>query len=160
MSQNGCFKHFKVERLYVHQKTSVYALTSLKGLKTITLFFFIMYLVGSNVSENKAAFLALQSIYGVGENTALAICNLVGISSQTKISELNAFQLECLTKSCRRVINRDKKRQNFENIKKLVRISSYRGTRHFNALPCRGQRTRTNAKTAKNLLVKARTHLK
>nr|AOC61510.1 ribosomal protein S13 [Rhexinema sarcinoideum] len=116
-----------------------------------------MIIVGSNISENKAAFLALQAIYGVGENTAIATCNLIGVNPQTKINELNATQLDSLTKNCRRVVKNNKKRANIEAIKKLVKISCYRGTRHLNALPCRGQRTKSNAKSAKNLLSKART---
>nr|AOC61552.1 ribosomal protein S13 [Gloeotilopsis planctonica] len=119
-----------------------------------------MIIIGSNVPENKAAFLALQAIYGVGESTALATCNLVGVHPKTKISQLNAAQLDLLTKSCRRIVKSNRKRANVEAIKNLIKISCYRGTRHLNALPCRGQRTRTNGKTAKNLLSKARTLLK
>ena len=119
-----------------------------------------MLLLGSNVSENKAAFMALQSIYGVGHKFALAICNLVGISPQTKLNELNSAQLDLLTKTCRRVITSNKKRDNVEAVKSLVKISCYRGTRHMNALPCRGQRTRTNASTSKNLLSNRRAQLR
>jgi small subunit ribosomal protein S13 len=118
-----------------------------------------MLLLGANVPENKAAFLALQAIIGVGKNTALVICNLVGISHQTRLAELNPGQLDLLTKSCRRLIASNKKRDQIESIKSLVKISCYRGTRHINALPCRGQRTRTNASTSKKLLSKLRFHL-
>nr|YP_025819.1 ribosomal protein S13 [Tupiella akineta]AAQ18778.1 ribosomal protein S13 [Tupiella akineta] len=119
-----------------------------------------MLLLGSNVSENKAAFFALQAIYGVGQKSAAAVCNLVGINPQTRLRELNSTQLELLTKSCRRLIASNKKREKVEAIKSLIKISCYRGTRHMNALPCRGQRTRTNAYTSKNLLSKLRNQLK
>jgi small subunit ribosomal protein S13 len=119
-----------------------------------------MLLLGANVSENKAAFLALQAIYGMGTHSALAVCNLVGICPQIRLSELNSVQLDLLTKSCRRLVTSNKRREKVEAIKALVKISCYRGTRHINALPCRGQRTRTNASTSKNLLSKFRTLLK
>lgn len=119
-----------------------------------------MLLLGSNVSENKAAFLALQSIYGVGKNSAISVCNIVGVSSQVQLKELNSAQLDLLIKSCRRLIPNNKKRENLEAIKALVKINCYRGTRHIKALPARGQRTRTNAATSKNLLSKFRSKLK
>jgi small subunit ribosomal protein S13 len=119
-----------------------------------------MLLIGSNVSENKATFLALQAIYGMGKTRALAVCNLVGICPEAKLSELNATQLDLVIKSCRRLTPGNQKRDKVEAIKELVRISCYRGTRHINALPCRGQRTRTNAYTSKNLLSKYRSLLK
>lgn len=119
-----------------------------------------MLILGANVSQKKAALLALQAIYGVGKNTATAICSLVGISPQTKLHELNSSQLDLLAKSCRGLITSNKKREKIESIKALVKISSFRGTRHINALPCRGQRTRTNAFTCKNQLSKIRPLLK
>lgn len=119
-----------------------------------------MLIGGSNVPENTSAFLSLQAIYGVGPKYASALCNLVGISPQTKLSELNSGQLDLLMKNFRRLITSNKKRDHIESIKALVKISSYRGTRHLSALPCRGQRTRTNASTSKSILSKYRGQLK
>jgi len=119
-----------------------------------------MLLLGSNVDERKVAFLALQAIYGVGPAKALSLCNLVGISPNTRLNELSIVKHDLLAKSCRRLVTSNKKRSIIESIKNLVRISCYRGTRHINALPCRGQRTRTNAFTSKNLLSKERSLLK
>lgn len=119
-----------------------------------------MLLLGSNVSEKKAAFLALQSIYGMGQNTALSVCNIVGISAKVQLRELNSTQLDLLIKSCRRLMPNNKRRETLEAVKALVKINCYRGTRHINALPARGQRTRTNSATSKNLLSKFRSKLK
>lgn len=120
-----------------------------------------MLLLGSNVDERKVAFIALQAIYGVGPALALSLCNLVGISPNTRLNELSINQHDLLAKSCRRLVTSNKKhRKIIESIKNLVRISCYRGTRHINALPCRGQRTRTNAFTSKKLLIKERSLLK
>ena len=118
-----------------------------------------MLLLNSKVSEKKAAFLALQSIYGLGKNFALSICSIVGISPHVHIKSLNSAQLDLLIKSCRRLIPNNKKRENLEAVKALVKINSYRGTRHINALPARGQRTRTNGVTSKKLLSKFRSNL-
>ena len=115
-----------------------------------------MLILNSNVPENKAAFLALQEIYGMGNNSALAICNLVGISIYTKLRELNAALLDLLVKSCRRLVSDNKIRDQIEAVKSLVSVNNYRGARHIKALPCRGQRTRTNASTSKTLLTKFR----
>ena len=119
-----------------------------------------MLILNTNVPENKAAFLALQEIYGVGSSSAIAICNLVGISPQIKLKSLNTSQLDLLVKSCRLLIPDNKIKDNIFAVKSLVSINSYRGTRHIQALPCRGQRTRTNASTSKTLLAKFRTRLR
>jgi len=118
-----------------------------------------MLLIGDNVAENKAASIALQAIFGMGRHSANAVCNLAGISPQTRLKELTSAQLDLLTKSCRKLIPGNKRRERIEAIKNLVRISCYRGTRHMRALPCRGQRTRTNAYSAKTLLAKLRPQL-
>ena len=119
-----------------------------------------MLLSGSNVPENKPAILALQSIYGIGEKSALAICNLIGINSRTKLNQLNPMQADLLVKNCRRILKGNRKREVIESIKALVKIRCYRGVRHINALPLRGQRTRTNGFTSKNLLSKSRALLR
>lgn len=119
-----------------------------------------MLILNSNVSENKAAFLALQEIYGMGSNSALAICNLVGINQNTKLKELNVAQLDLLVKSSNLIVSDNKLRLQISAIKDLVSINNYRGARHIKALPCRGQRTRTNASTSKKVLAKFRTKLR
>jgi small subunit ribosomal protein S13 len=43
----------------------------------------------------------------------------------------------------------DLRRETTMNIKRLMDLGCYRGVRHRRGLPCRGQRTRTNARTRK-----------
>lgn len=119
-----------------------------------------MLILGSNVPENKAALYALQEIHGAGSRSAITICNLVGISPKVRLKDLNSTQLDLLVKSCRRLISKDHARNKIEAVKSLVSINSYRGARHIKALPCRGQRTRTNNSTAKTLLAKFRAKLR
>jgi small subunit ribosomal protein S13 len=118
-----------------------------------------MLILNTNVPENKAAFLALQEIYGVGIRSAIAICNLVDISPQIQLKSLTTSQLDLLVKSCRRLIPDNKIKDNIFARKSLVSINSYRGTRHIQTLPCQGQRTRTNALTSKTLLARFKTRL-
>ena len=115
-----------------------------------------MLLLGSNISEKKVAFLAFQEIYGVGLSKSKALCNLVGIHPNTRLDNLNSIQLNLLAKSCRRLVQGNPKRKKIESIKSLIKISCYRGNRIRNGLPCRGQRTRTNGFTSKNIFSKER----
>lgn len=94
---------------------------------------------------------ALQQIYGVGNHKAWLICAKLGLSFPFIMRTLNnyyfmllTFVLDFFTWLEVRV-----KRFYMLNIKKLIDINAYKGLRHTDNLPVRGQRTRTNAKTRK-----------
>ena len=93
---------------------------------------------------------ALSELPGIGRSTAQRILTDAGIDFNTKVSEWNDDQLNKL----RTIINELKVEGALRsevqlNIKRLVDINSYRGIRHRNGLPVRGQRTRTNCRTRK-----------
>jgi small subunit ribosomal protein S13 len=106
---------------------------------------------GIDIPVNKQAWVSLQYIYGIGPAISYKVLNQAGIAPETKVKDLTEAEIvklrEILDKQFR-VEGELRKEVNF-NIKRLIEIGSYRGTRHRHALPVRGQRTRTNARTRK-----------
>ncbi len=88
----------------------------------------------------------------IGPFKALNLCRELGISINTKESNLTVDKAENLTKL---LINLKKEREEYNtnivknNINRLIKVGCYRGSRHRLGFPVRGQRTRSNAKTAK-----------
>lgn len=105
-------------------------------------------IAGQVISPDKHARIALQRIKGIGLVTAERICRQAKVPADKPLSTLTDPQVEML----RRLIQEEKVEGDYQrevamNIKRLKDIGSYRGTRHRKHLPCRGQRTRTNART-------------
>lgn len=106
-------------------------------------------IAGVDVPKNKPIWISLQYIYGVGPALSQRILDHAGVSYDTKADKLTEDEVNRL----REIIDREyriegelRKEVNF-NIKRLIEIGSYRGSRHRHSLPARGQRTRTNART-------------
>ena len=95
----------------------------------------------------------LTSIFGVGALNAAFFCNELGFSPKLSFCQLSAKQQATLAdhivRSNNFLLREDLIRFNYDNLKRLVLMRSYRGLRHKKGLPLRGQRTRTNAKSAK-----------
>lgn len=107
-------------------------------------------IAGVNIPVNKNAEIALTAIYGIGRPTAIAVCEKVGINPLTKVKNLTEAELEALrAEIANYTIEGDLRREISMNIKRLTDLGCYRGIRHRRALPVRGQRTRTNARTRK-----------
>ena len=105
---------------------------------------------GVNIPDKKQAWISLTHIFGIGRTTALKICETTGIKFDTKISALNEQELEKLRKEVGNfLVEGDLRRDTSLNIKRLIDLASYRGSRHRKKLPVRGQRTRCNARTRK-----------
>ena len=107
-------------------------------------------IAGIDLPKKKRGEIGLTYIFGIGRSTAQRILTDAGIDFNTKVSEWNDDQLNKL----RTIINELKVEGALRsevqlNIKRLVDINSYRGIRHRNGLPVRGQRTRTNCRTRK-----------
>ena len=87
-------------------------------------------------------------IYGVGPSVSKRILSQTGIDPDTKVKDLSEDEASRI----REVIDREYRvegelrREVNLNIKRLVEIGSYRGSRHRRGLPAHGQRTRTNAR--------------
>lgn len=107
-------------------------------------------IAGVNIANHQHAEIALQAIYGVGRSRAQAICDAAGIVRSTKIKDLSESDMERLRVEVSRItVEGDLRREISMNIKRLMDLGCYRGTRHRKGLPARGQRTRTNARTRK-----------
>ena len=107
-------------------------------------------IAGVNIANHQHAEIALQAIFGIGRSRAQAICEAAGIKRSIKIKDLSESDMERLRVEVSRVtVEGDLRREISMNIKRLMDLGCYRGTRHRKGLPSRGQRTRTNARTRK-----------
>ena len=106
---------------------------------------------GIDLPKNKRGEIGLTYIFGVGRSTAQKILTEAGIDFNTKVQDWTDEQLA----SIRGIINDQIKvegalRSEVQlNIKRLMDIGCYRGTRHRKGLPLRGQRTKNNSRTRK-----------
>ena len=111
----------------------------------------MVYLANVYLDENKFVYKALQDIRGIGETSARKICARCGIGLDIRVSSLKYEETRFLSREVDRIERLETKlsRKIQEDIKRLVRIKAYRGRRHTQNLPCRGQRTHRNAQTRK-----------
>ncbi|HEX4986286.1 MAG TPA: 30S ribosomal protein S13 [Burkholderiales bacterium] len=107
-------------------------------------------IAGVNIPNHQHAVIALTAIYGIGRSRSRAICAAAGINGSTKIKDLSDNDMEKLREQVAKfTVEGDLRRETTMNIKRLMDLGCYRGTRHRRGLPARGQRTRTNARTRK-----------
>lgn len=109
-------------------------------------------IAGVNIPDNKRVPIALTYVYGIGRTTAFQICEKLKIDVQQRMGQLdddslNAIRSEIDTDDYK--IEGDLRREVSMNIKRLMDMKCYRGLRHRNGLPVRGQNTRVNARTRK-----------
>ena len=106
---------------------------------------------GVDLPKNKRGEIGLTYIFGIGRNSARSILDQAGIDKDIKVKDWTDEQLTQI----RQLINEQFKVEGELrslvqlNIKRLMDIGSYRGIRHRNGLPVRGQRTKNNARTRK-----------
>jgi len=108
-------------------------------------------IIGIDIPGKKKVEYALRYIYGVGPAKALEICEKADIPRDIKANDLTAAQISAITTILQNdlVVEGDLRRMVSGDVRRLQSISSYRGIRHRRSLPCRGQRTKTNARTRK-----------
>jgi small subunit ribosomal protein S13 len=105
-------------------------------------------LVGVDLPRNKRMVIALTYIYGIGPTRSAKILAACGISQDLRTDDLTEDDIKKLRNEIANyTIEGDLKREESLHIKRLSEIGSYRGIRHRRKLPCRGQRTKTNART-------------
>ncbi len=108
-------------------------------------------IAGVDLPKEKPIWVALQSIYGIGSTSSKHIMAAAGVAPSIRVKELSEEQVgqirDVMDKQYR--VEGDLRREVQSNIKRLVEIGCYRGTRHRMRLPVHGQRTRTNARTKK-----------
>jgi small subunit ribosomal protein S13 len=107
-------------------------------------------IAGVNIPNHQHAEIALTAIFGIGRSRARDICAAAGVVTSSKIKDLTDADMEKLRIEVTKFsVEGDLRREVSLNIKRLMDLGSYRGSRHRRGLPCRGQRTRTNARTRK-----------
>ncbi len=110
-----------------------------------------MRLEGVNIPDRKRAQIALTYIYGIGKSRATAILNQAEVNVDTmieKLTEEEAGRIRKIIQDEGRVEG-DLRKEVQLNIKRLMDINCYRGSRHRRGRPARGQRTHTQARTRK-----------
>ena len=108
-------------------------------------------IAGVDLPNTKRVEIGLTYIYGIGLSTSKQILAETGINPDTRVKDLNEDDISKLREYIDHhvVVEGDLRRNVALNIKRLVEIGCYRGTRHKKGLPVRGQRTKTNARTRK-----------
>lgn len=106
---------------------------------------------GVDLPRNKRVEIGLTYIYGIGLKTSQSILSATEINPDTRVKDLTDTEVAALREhiTSNIIVEGDLRREVQMNIKRLVEIGSYRGLRHRNNLPVRGQRTKTNARTRK-----------
>jgi small subunit ribosomal protein S13 len=108
-------------------------------------------IAGVDLPKNKHLEIALTYIFGIGRTTARKILDEVGLSykfNSDELSDEDAVRIRKIIDGGYSVEG-DRRREVSLDIKRLMDLSCYRGIRHRRGLPCRGQRTKTNARTRK-----------
>jgi small subunit ribosomal protein S13 len=106
-------------------------------------------IAGVDIPRNKQIWVSLQYLYGVGPTNSKKILDKASIKHEVKADDLTEEEVNKI----REIVDReyevegDLRKEINLNIRRLIEIGSYRGSRHRRSLPVRGQRTRTNART-------------
>ncbi len=105
---------------------------------------------GVNVPLNKRVEIGLTYIYGVGQSTSQGLLAKTGVDPNTFVRDLTEDEISKLRDAVDDItVEGDLRREQSQNIKRLMEIGCYRGVRHRRGLPVRGQKTKTNARTRK-----------
>jgi small subunit ribosomal protein S13 len=108
-------------------------------------------LLGVDIPNDKQVIYSLQYLYGVGPAVAREACVKTKISPTKRARDLDEDELSRLSSLLERdyTVEGPLRRQVGQSIHRLREIKCYRGIRHKQSLPVRGQRTRTNSRTRK-----------
>ena len=108
-------------------------------------------IAGVNIPTNKIVEVGLTYIYGIGNKYSQEICKNLNIESNKRVNQLTDDEIlkirEYIDKNFD--VEGELRRETSLNIKRLIDLATYRGSRHKKKLPVRGQRTRCNARTRK-----------
>ncbi|MDG1873960.1 MAG: 30S ribosomal protein S13 [Mariniblastus sp.] len=108
-------------------------------------------LLGVDIPNDRKAVISLTYLYGVGNQTARDLCHKAGVDQDKRARDLTEEEISRISTILERdyTVEGPLRRQVQQNIGRLRDIRCYRGIRHRVGLPCRGQRTKTNARTRK-----------
>jgi small subunit ribosomal protein S13 len=107
-------------------------------------------IAGVELPKEKRVEIGLTYIYGIGLKRSQKILAEAGINPDTRVKDLTDDQEQAIRKAMSGyLVEGDLRRETQLNIKQLIEMGCFRGTRHKKGLPVRGQRTKTNARTRK-----------
>ncbi|MGN0597638.1 MAG: 30S ribosomal protein S13 [Ruminiclostridium sp.] len=108
-------------------------------------------IAGVDLPKEKRVEIGLTYVYGIGRKSANDILAAAGVNPDTRVKDLTEDEEAKIREviDAGYTVEGDLRREVALNIKRLVEINCFRGTRHRKGLPCRGQRTKTNARTRK-----------
>ncbi len=106
---------------------------------------------GVDLPREKRVEIGLTYIYGIGLSSAKRILAEANVDPGTRVRDLTDDEVKRISAVINdtQVVEGDLRREIALNIKRLKEIGCYRGKRHRQGLPCRGQKTKTNARTRK-----------
>jgi len=106
---------------------------------------------GVTIPSEKRVIISLTYIFGIGNTTSSKIIEEAGVDENTRVKDLKEDEVNKLREIIEKklTVEGDLRREVSGNIKRLKDIHSLRGDRHFKNLPVRGQRTKTNSRTAR-----------
>ncbi len=108
-------------------------------------------ILGVDIPREKRTLIALGYLYGVGRVNAVTILAEAGVDGNKRAKDLTEKEISAITTVIQKSVKAegDLRRDVQQNIKRLMDIRCYRGSRHLKGLPVRGQRTHTNSRTRK-----------
>ena len=109
-------------------------------------------IAGIDLPKEKRVEIGLTYVYGIGRKTANDILAKAGVNPDTRVKDLtddDEAKIRDAIEQLGVAVEGDLRREVALNIKRLVEINCFRGTRHRKGLPVRGQRTKSNARTRK-----------
>ena len=109
-------------------------------------------IAGVDLPREKRIEIGLTYIYGIGRSSADRILEKAGVNPDTRVRDITDEEVGKIRDAIEELeipVEGDLRREIALNIKRLQEIGCYRGIRHRKSLPCRGQKTKTNARTCK-----------
>ncbi|MCL1789149.1 MAG: 30S ribosomal protein S13 [Oscillospiraceae bacterium] len=109
-------------------------------------------IAGVDLPKAKRIEIGLTYVFGIGRKTSNDILAAAGVNPDTRVKDLTDAEeakIREVIDANGYMVEGDLRRETALNIKRLIEINCYRGTRHRKGLPVRGQRTKTNARTRK-----------
>ncbi|MBP9759795.1 MAG: 30S ribosomal protein S13 [Candidatus Pacebacteria bacterium] len=113
-----------------------------------------MRIAGITIPENRRLEIGLTAVYGIGRPIAQVILAEAKVDSGRKPSTLSTEEentIRAVIEGKGMLVEGELRREIGSHVKRLKEIGSYRGSRHIKHLPCRGQHTKTNARTHKGV---------
>ena len=113
-------------------------------------------ILNTYLKEEKQLNIALCKIFGIGKNLSKQICDQLGVNETLCFNKLTESQIEQISQLLNQnyCVGVELKQNRRKTMQRLIRIASYRGFRHIQGLPTRGQRTHTNARNARHSQMK------